>query len=694
MSTTFTQTTILSVLNKARFFSQFGDEELLCLIDLSEVRSYKTDDIILEQDQQNREVYILLSGAIAIYSDDEFIITLEDQGDIVGEMSVITKTATTAKVLAVTDAHLFIVDTDNVHQQENNDCQNLLRKVFLDILTEKLTITTHKVRGFKATTEALSQKQLELARSETNLHHNEAILESILESMSDGVVVTDRLGGLSQVNETFRKMVGDIDIPVLIDQWPSVLGLYYSDSGKQYHASELPMNRIIRGEEVDSEEIYVKNVKLKEGIWLQASSRFLTIDGIDGSIGSVVVFRDFTKKKMEEIALIKAKEAAESLAKAKSNFLAVMSHELRTPLNGIIGMADLLAASQLDSDQQDLLGNLKSSGDELQQLLINIIDYSNLDTGNFKLTEEAYSFQTAVAEISQECKSVSKSRQITLEIDLFSDYQGEIKGNQYGVKQILRNLLTNAIKFSDHHSTVKIQAHQENIQGNRCIINCSIIDNGIGIAPEDMDKLFQPFSQIDSSYSRKFEGTGIGLSICDKLIKLMNGEIHVASELGKGSTFTFSFPTLLLAEKQHEIVMSSNKRDESVLKPDQEFASVYPKKILVVDDNLMNQKLISKLLKKLGYQPEIAGNGEEAVEATRKVSYDLVLMDLQMPIMDGIEATRIIQKEKSERKTPVIVALTANVSEEVKTTCLEVGMKKYLAKPVKLNELTGILKAL
>ena len=690
MISSYSEKDILGILKNTELFGQFSKAQLVPLIDFSEIKSFKKGEVVLAESQRNDQVFVILDGEMSVYAGDEFILKYQKQGELVGEMSVITKSLTTASVIADTDTEIFAIPSTKIFDSGELEIKSLLYKIFLDILTQKLTKTTQRVIGFQETSEQLDIKKQELAESEDSLQKKEVILQSVLGSMSDGVVVTDNKGDLLHVNEAFRTMVGKVEIPLDFTSWPNTLGLYQNEEKSLYEVDSLPMVKIRRGIEVDSEEIFVLNNHQKEGIWLQASSRLLKSDHMEAAIGAVVVFRDYTKKKKEEQALIKAKEGAEAMVKAKSDFLAVMSHELRTPLNGIMGMAELLQTTNLTEEQRDGLETIRNSGNNLLQIVRNILDYNNLESGNRKLSNEPISIRNSLMEIIESFDSSAKKKSLHLRLVFEQDLPNEIIGDSKGIIQIIRNLVDNAIKFSET-GEVNISAWLTEIKKESAKINFMVEDQGIGIAKGDLANLFQPFSQVDSTYSRKFEGTGIGLSICKRLVELMNGDIWVESQPGLGSKFGFSYITKIVDSKSTLQASDSPPKSETVVL-DQKFAERFSMNILVAEDNPMNQKLITKVLKKLGYTPSLANNGLEAFEMTKEDAFDLILMDLQMPEMDGIEASRVILNELADGQKPIIIALTANVSNEVKETCVKVGMSDYMSKPLKIDKLAAILQ--
>jgi len=682
---------ILTILKEARLFKQFSDDQLQQLMSFSSVDRFQAGQTIIEQGEKNDKIFILLNGHVSIYTDNEFILNLRRQGDLVGEISVITQQPTTARVIADNVVDLFTISSANINKSGQAELKSTVYKLFLDILTEKLTMTTKQVIGYQATTEELVVKKKELADSEDAIQLKEAILQQVLSSMSDGVVILKEKGLLLHVNRAFKEMTGNIEVPDDINRWPEELGLYKSDEVTRYTSEQLPMSTIFEGRPVDSEEILIKNQCLPEGVWLQASSRMLKSED-NGEPGSaVVVLRDFTKKKLEEKSLIQAKENAEATAKAKSDFLAVMSHELRTPLNGIIGMTDLVYRTELNEEQKEYLDTIKASGENLLSIIRNILDFSNLESGYAPLKQAPFSIRECIDEIIATYTKLAEKKGIRLKSSVSPQLPFKMSGNIYGIKQILRNLTENAIKFSER-GEVNVSAELKSRYKDNIEMVLAVADMGIGIDEIGLSNLFQPFFQLDSSSSRSFDGTGIGLSLCKKFTERMGGVIRVESVVGKGSKFEVIL-NLQAINMENDISKSSTAvNNASVL--EKEFALKHPLNILVAEDNEMNQKLIQKILEKLGYKPQIVNNGLKAVEANRAGKFDLILMDLQMPEMDGIEASRIIDKEMNPHEKPKIIALTANVSEEVKEACLAAGMSDYTTKPLKIDHLVSILEKL
>lgn len=370
-----------------------------------------------------------------------------------------------------------------------------------------------------------------------------------------------------------------------------------------------------------------------------------------------------------KVALEKAKQAT----KAKSEFLANMSHEIRTPMNGILGMVNLMEETHLTDEQKKLLLTVKNCGDGLLTVLNDILDFSKIESGKMKMEVINFNLEKSIRESIHILAHEASKHSVSLELEFSDKTPKHVIGDEIRLRQVLFNLLGNAIKFSKDGS-VKVR-----IQGDESgYVRFDVIDDGIGIKDEHKDKLFSPFSQADGSISRKFGGTGLGLVISSRLCKIMGGKLQFVSEEGKGSCFYFSLP-FKVGEQTEEEQVEELKIDYA------SFSKEHPISILVVEDNLVNQKIAKLMLSKLGYSIDIAENGEVGLERVNNKTYDVIFMDMQMPVMDGLTATKKII-EKFGEKSPYIVAMTANVFDEDKRKCYEAGMKDFISKPLSIDD--------
>ena len=388
------------------------------------------------------------------------------------------------------------------------------------------------------------------------------------------------------------------------------------------------------------------------------------------------------KKTQEELK--KAKNIAEDAATAKAMFLANMSHEIRTPLNGIVGMVDILSQTVLDSQQKEYLEIIDISTETLLMIINDILDFSKIEAGQISFERIKFNLREEVEEVNKLLSYKAKQKKLKLSVDISKEVPEMVYGDPLRLKQVLINLINNAIKFTEE-GFVHVRVIQERDLGKKQKIRFEVSDSGIGISPENQKKLFQSFSQADTSTTRKFGGTGLGLAISKNLSNMMEGEIGVESEEGKGSVFWFTAvldEALSVGEIEVVEKYNTSEKVDNILN------------ILMAEDNVINQKVLMLSIQKLGHSVKIANNGIIAVEMFGKDKFDLILMDIQMPGMDGMEATREIRRIEAERgdaSCVPIIAMTANIYKEDIKRFLANGMTDHLGKPFKPADLANII---
>lgn len=410
----------------------------------------------------------------------------------------------------------------------------------------------------------------------------------------------------------------------------------------------------------------------KDGQWISILVRGSVIErdvnGLAVRISGTSI--NITDIKLVEAELIKARNAAESASKAKSEFLATMSHEIRTPLNGVLGFADMLMSTPLDDDQRAFAATIRDSGKSLMTIIDDILDFSRLETGQVVIERARTDAKSIVRDVLTLLRPRAAEKKLELDVHWPTAVSSLIIADPGRLRQVLLNLVSNAIKFTEA-GRVTLRADD----ASDGMLRIEVEDTGIGIASEQLAHVFAKFTQADSSMARKYGGTGLGLAICKQLVELMGGQIGAHSRLGSGSTFWFTLP---LAQQSETIGTSETLAVEKRPVMD----SIGSLRVLVVEDHAVNRLLATRMLRKFGCEVEIAENGRIACDRTAQEAFDLVFMDCQMPEMDGFEATRVIRNREqlSGRRLP-IVALTANAMREDRERCLDAGMDDYVSKP-------------
>ena len=381
-----------------------------------------------------------------------------------------------------------------------------------------------------------------------------------------------------------------------------------------------------------------------------------------------------------------AQRQAHKLAQAKSEFLAKMSHEIRTPLNGVIATADLMAATQLNDEQHELLDTLRLSAKTLLGIINDILDFSKIEAGRMVLETLPFTPTVLVEEVVSIMAPAAHSKGLTVRTELSSSLPHSVAGDPLRLRQILLNFVGNAIKFTACGEVVIRAMRLKKGEGQSAWLRFEVQDTGVGIPPEKQAGIFDAFTQADSSVTRQYGGTGLGLAICKRLVELMGGQIGVYSQPGQGSCFWFEVPLPVIQE---------NAPEETTAQPSGSALNSHELdgvRVLLVEDNPVNQKVAIRMLQKLGCVVELAENGQQALEKLERASYDIVLMDMQMPVMDGLTATRLLrQREQQTGHHQVVIALTANAMQTDRELCLDAGMDDYLSKPLTLDALQVML---
>lgn len=414
-------------------------------------------------------------------------------------------------------------------------------------------------------------------------------------------------------------------------------------------------------------------MKHKNGSWVHilAQGRFSSWDAEGKPTRFTGTHLNITKQKEQEVELVKAKNSAQEAERAKSRFLANMSHEIRTPMNGLMGMMDILKDTQLNPDQSEMLEIMNNSSETLMSLLNDILDLSKIESGKINLEINVFN----INDIIHEVKSLFSSQIQAKGLNFFIENNLELnffKGDRFRIQQVLSNLISNAVKFT-HQGEIRVGINQTSQE-----LVLEVSDTGIGISKEFQNTIFEEFTQANNSISNTYGGSGLGLAIISNLIEKMNGKINVESELNKGTTFKVYLPLEAASNEEISLII---KKDEKLV-----INKLENKRVLIVEDNQINITVAQKMLLKLDCVIDVATNGLDALKKVDVNKYDLILMDMRMPIMDGVEATKKLRKRFSKTDLP-IVAMTANAYDEDIESCLAAGMNEFIAKPLNLKKI-------
>ncbi|MEO1399983.1 MAG: response regulator [Cyanobacteria bacterium J06635_1] len=382
-------------------------------------------------------------------------------------------------------------------------------------------------------------------------------------------------------------------------------------------------------------------------------------------------------------------QKAEAASRAKSEFLAMMNHELRTPLNAIIGMSQVILMTPLTPDQQDYVQTIAGSGEVLLGLVNDVLDFSRIEAGQMPIARQPFNLVQCIDHAMSYVTPRAAAKQLQIGCQLPPHLPTWVQGDVARLRQVLINLLDNAVKFTPSGKVTLRVDMAEKVPPNHAVeLSFAVRDTGIGISPDQGNRIFQPFTQADSSTTRRFGGAGLGLTICKQLCELMGGKIWFDSQLGQGSTFHFTLKVLVSDGSPVQVTKpATSGQGES------DFAERHPLQILLAEDNPVNQKVMLRLLQRIGYQADVAADGTEVLAALQQKSYDVVLLDIQMPKMDGLEAARRICQQWPAHRRPRLIALTAATLERDRIACQAAGMEDFLGKPIKIQDLKAALQA-
>lgn len=515
-------------------------------------------------------------------------------------------------------------------------------------------------------------------------HHERLMLRTLVDNLPDFIYAKDAncrflLANASvarHMGTTPEKLIGKTDYDFFP---PDLAEAYAEDERRVMRSGEALINREEAGLDATGNAMTILTTKVP------------LRDEQGRVVGVLGIGRDITARVKVEAEIRAAHEAAEAANRAKSAFLANMSHEIRTPMNGVLGMAELLLESRLDPEQRDCAETIRESGKSLLTIINDILDFSKVEAGKLELESIDMDVRGAVDECARLLAIQAHAKGLEIEVSCDPELPEVVRGDPNRLRQILLNLGGNAVKFTSKGS-IGISMGVMQTFAQDVLVRFEVRDSGIGIPEDRLESLFKPFTQVDASTTRRFGGTGLGLSIVRRLVELMHGTCGVESEPGVGSRFWFTarFGRAVAMQSDAEVsVDATAAKVEAALSAQ---TAVPRRRLLMAEDNVVNQRVAARMLEKFGYLVDVVSDGREAVAAWSRGSYDAILMDCQMPEMDGYAATREIRRQENGAARVPIIALTAHAIKGADEECFAAGMDHYITKPIDRDELRECLE--
>lgn len=534
----------------------------------------------------------------------------------------------------------------------------LIYLVVLEFLNSKSTVDRHMEKMM--TNQQMLNKKLE---------QSELKYRKFIEDADDLIYVINGRGKFSYINPTFERVTGYSLKELKTMNFNFMIHEEHRVAHNEFYLTQIKEKAVGTYYEFP---IYTKSNDI---VWVgqkvQMSFRR------DKMLRAICIARDVTQRKVTERELISAKEEAIDASRAKAQFLSAMSHEIRTPMNAVIGMTHLLLEDDPRPDQLENLHTLKFSAENLVTIINDILDFSKIESGKIDFESVDFNLKYIISSIRHALSGLADDKGISLQMKYDQALPDFVKGDPVRLSQVLNNLAGNAIKFTGKGHVI-IQVELVNLQEDDIEIHFSVLDTGIGIPEDKLETIFDNFTQASSNTTRKYGGTGLGLAISKQLVELQGGKINVESIVGKGSQFSFNLTFKLSEKSKSPNLPDKLKNDDN---NESEMFSLKGVKILLAEDNKINQIVAVKFLAKWGIETDIAENGEEAFQMIREKSYHLVLMDLQMPVLDGFEAAKKIRRLGGKYTSIPIIALTASAVLEIHDEAISAGMDDFVTKP-------------
>ncbi len=554
-------------------------------------------------------------------------------------------------------------------------------RAWIEVIKGPLRDADNQINGVQILFwDATQRKETEAA-----LHQERYLLHALLDNVPDSIYFKDSDSRFVRISRSMAEKFG-------VSEAASVIGKSDADIFTGEHAEQARRDELAIMETGHPVVSLVERETWPHRPDTWCSTTKMPLRDTDGKIvGTFGVSRDITELIETQKQLQEARDLANHANRAKGDFLANMSHEIRTPMNGIIGMAELLRDTLLDNAQQSFLEMISHSSQSLLRIINEILDFSKIESGKLDIESMPFSLQACVGDATKTLGIRAAQKNLSLALDISAEIPKIVQGDDGRLRQVLVNLIGNAIKFTENGSvTVRVVLVGGPPVDDHYTLHFMVEDTGIGIPPEKQSKIFEAFSQADASTTRKYGGTGLGLSISSHLVELMGGRIWLSSEPGVGTTFHFTLPFEPLDSNPFAAIAKHVKQPP--LPPAKQSKSLH---FLLAEDGMVNRAVLVGLLQRCGHTVTQVTNGQQAIEAWPTESFDAILMDIQMPVMDGLEATQAIRRAErpSGRHIPII-AITAAAMESDRTQCLLAGMDDFLSKPIEMMQLEAMLERL